>query len=98
MEYDQSVIIEFLLNEESDALDITDGLQAQFGEHTYKFRMVEFWITETWLCHQDLHDKIRIGRLSLDDLDAKILTLLNKSPFESAYSIAETLRVVHSTL
>jgi hypothetical protein len=33
MEYDQRVIIKFLLNEETDARDIADRMQAQFGEH-----------------------------------------------------------------
>jgi hypothetical protein len=34
----------------------------------------------------------------LDDLDAKILAILDKSPFESARSIAETLGIAHSTV
>jgi hypothetical protein len=34
----------------------------------------------------------------LDDRDAKILAILNKSLFESARSIAETLRVADSTV
>jgi hypothetical protein len=45
---------------------------------------------------QDLHDAIRTRRSPLDDLDAKIVARLNKSPFEPADSIAETLRVAHS--
>jgi hypothetical protein len=106
MEYDQRVIIKFLLNERPDAGDIADRLQAQFDEHAYKLRMIQFRITEVWLGHQDLHDEIRTRRPSelqtfrppLDDLDAKILTILNKSPFKSFYSITETLRVAHSTM
>jgi hypothetical protein len=39
--------------------------------------------------------EIRTGRPSLDDLDAKILAILNKSLFESTYSITEKLRVGH---
>jgi hypothetical protein len=34
---------------------------------------------------QDLHDKIRTGRPPLHDLDAKILAILDKYPFESAH-------------
>jgi hypothetical protein len=36
--------------------------------------------------------------LFLDNLDAKILATSDKSPFESARSIIDTLRVVYSTL
>jgi hypothetical protein len=59
--------------------------------------MVRFWIAEVYLGHQELHDEIHTGRPPLDDLDAKIRAIFNKSPFESARSIIETLRVVHST-
>jgi hypothetical protein len=50
------------------------------------------------LGRQDLHDEIRTGKPPLDDLDAKILVILDKYPFELARSIAETLRVTHSTV
>jgi hypothetical protein len=40
MEYDQRMILKFLLNEEADVCDITDRLQAQFGEHVYKLRTI----------------------------------------------------------
>jgi hypothetical protein len=62
-------------------------MQAQFGEHAYQFRTVQFRITEERLGHQDVHDKIRTAIPPLDDLGAKILVILDKSPFESARSI-----------
>jgi hypothetical protein len=96
MEYDQRVIIRFLWNKEIDAHEIKHRLQAQFGEHAHKFRTVQFWIAEVRIDCQYLHDEIRAGRLPLGDLDIKILATLDKSPFESARSIAETLRVAHS--
>jgi hypothetical protein len=36
MEYDQRIIIKFVLNEKADARDIADRLQAQFDKHAYK--------------------------------------------------------------
>jgi hypothetical protein len=99
IEYDQRVIIKSLLNEKADTRDMQieyDRLQAQFSEHTYKLRTVQFWITEVRFGRQDLHDEILIGRSPLDDLDVKSLAILDKSLFESARSIAETLRIVHS--
>jgi hypothetical protein len=83
---------------QTDCRQIADRLQAQFGEHAYKLRAVQFRITEVRLDHQDLHDKIRTRRAPLDDLDVKILAILNISPFESARPIAEALRIAHSTV
>jgi hypothetical protein len=96
MEYDQRVIIRFLWNEEIDAHKIAHRFQAQFGEHVYKLQTVRFWIAEVRLGHQDFHDEIRTGRPPLGDLDVKILAILDKSPFELARSITQTLRVAHS--
>jgi hypothetical protein len=93
MEYDQRVIIKFLSNDGSDARAIADRFQARFVEHAYQLQTIRFWIAEARLGHQDLHDEMRTGRSPLDELDAKILVILDKYPFESAHSIAETLLV-----
>jgi hypothetical protein len=98
MEYDQRLIIRFLWNEGIEANQITPRFQAQFREHAYKFRKIRFWIAEVRFGRQDLHDKIRTGRPPLDDLDAKILAILAKSPLESACSIDERLRVGRATV
>jgi hypothetical protein len=45
-----------------------------------------------------LHDEIRSGQRPLDDLDSKILAILEKSPFESSHSIAERLFIARSTV
>jgi hypothetical protein len=45
-----------------------------------------------------LYDEIRTGRLRLDDLDTKILAILDKSPFKSAHLIAERLFVAFPTV
>jgi hypothetical protein len=96
MEYDQRVIIRFLWTEGIGASEIITRLQVQFGEHAYKLRTVQFWITEVRFGRQELHDEIRTGKHPLDDLDAKILVILDKSPFESTRSIAERLCVDHA--
>jgi hypothetical protein len=92
------MIITFLLNEGADALDIADGFQAQFDEHADKLRTVQFGITEVRFTHQKLSDGIRIGDRPLDDLEAKILVVLDKYDVESIRSRAETLTCVHSTV
>jgi hypothetical protein len=70
-------------------------LQAQFAEHGYQFRTVQFWITDIRRSRQDVHNEIDSGKLSLDDFDGKFLTIFEKSPFESADSIAERLLIPH---
>jgi hypothetical protein len=42
MEYDQKMIIKFLLNKGANTRDIVDRVQTQFDEHAYKFRTVQF--------------------------------------------------------
>jgi hypothetical protein len=93
IKYDQRVIIRFLYNERIDTHDITQRFQVYFAQDAYAVRIVQFWIGEVHRDRQHLHDKNRIGRLSLDDLDAKIVAILDKSPFESARSRAETFRM-----
>jgi hypothetical protein len=98
MECDWRMIIKFLLKEGVDARDVPNRLQAQFGEHAYKLRLIQLWITEALLDRQDLHEEIRIRIPTLDDLDAKILAILDKSPFKSPRLRVETLRIVNSTV
>jgi hypothetical protein len=93
MEHDQRVIIRFLSNEGIAGDEIITSLQAQFAEHVYKLKTVRFWIGEVRVGRQDPHDKIHTGRPPLDRIETKILAILNKSPFESARSIAQRLRV-----
>jgi hypothetical protein len=85
---------------QTDFRQISDIFQAQFDEHAYQFRTIRFWIAETRLGRQDLHDKICTGRSLLDDLNAKILVILDKSlfEFESSHSIAERLLIANSTV
>jgi hypothetical protein len=71
-------------------------LQEQFAEYDYQLQTVQFWITDIWCGHQDLHDEICSGKPPLDDLDSKNLTILDKSSFESAHSISERLLVAYS--
>jgi hypothetical protein len=96
MEYDQRVIIRFLWNDGIDDNDNTARLQTHFDEHVYKFRTVRFWIAEVRFGHQEFHDAIRTERPPRDNLHAKILTILNKSPFESPCSRSERLCVGHA--
>jgi hypothetical protein len=47
---------------------------------------------------EDLHDEHRSKRQALDHIDAKIMFMLEKTPFESARSIVHALNVDHATV
>jgi hypothetical protein len=47
---------------------------------------------------EDLHDKPRSARVPIDFLDIKILSCLEKEPFDSADSFAEVLHVSQPTI
>jgi hypothetical protein len=55
--------------------------------------MIQFWIGEVRRGYQDFHDENHMRRFPLDNFDTKILVILNKSPFQSIRSIAETFHV-----
>jgi hypothetical protein len=61
-------------------------------------RTIQFWLREIERGRQDLHDAARSGRPPLDDVDAAIMRIIYKFPFESARSIAQTLNLAHSTI
>jgi transposase len=98
MDYDQRVIIRFLMNEGVLANEIFMRLRVQFGEDSYALGTVQFWMQEIKRGRQDLRDEHRTGRPSLGNLDTQILSILEKEPFESARSIAHTLGVDHTTV
>jgi hypothetical protein len=93
MEYNQRMIIRFLHNEGADIRNIIQILQTLLTQDAYALRTVQFWIGEVCCGRKYLHDENYVRRPPLDDLDMNILAILDKSPFESARSIVETLGV-----
>jgi hypothetical protein len=98
MEYNQEMIIRFLWNGGIDVHEMISRFQAHLDQHNYELRTVWLWTAEVRFGHQDLNDEIRIGKLLLDDLDATILAIWDKSPFKSICSIAEALSIVYSAM
>jgi hypothetical protein len=93
MEYVQRVIIKFLTNEFVDAGEIHTRLSAQFGEQSYVLHTVQLWVGERQHGGEDLHDDHRSGSPTIDYIDTKIISILEKAPFESARPIAQVLNM-----
>jgi hypothetical protein len=98
MRYEQRVIIRFLHNEKVDPHAIHQRLHAQFGLDTYGLRTVQYWCQLFTLGRDDLHEKDRPGRPPIDYVDAEILGCLQKEPFSSSHSLAQTLNLSQSTV
>jgi hypothetical protein len=92
MEYEQREII-FMINEYADAHKIHTRRSDHFDEQTYILGMIQFWVHEIQRDREDRHDERRSERPAFDYIDTKILSILEKAPFESARSIAGVLNV-----
>jgi hypothetical protein len=101
MECDKRVIIRFLCKECVSPKDIHAQLGAQFGDATYNEyseRSVRWWCQYVRQGRKGVYHEVRCGRLPIDFLDIRILALLDKQLFHSAYSIAEAREVSHSII
>jgi hypothetical protein len=98
MEYEQRVIVRFLYRERVAQDEIHRRLKAQFADDAYSLRSVQHWYQFVWQGREDLRDDDRLGRLTLDFVDSKIIALLDREPFHSTYSLAEASSISHSTM
>jgi DNA-binding transcriptional ArsR family regulator len=98
MDYEQRVIVRFLCKEGVLPAEIHTRVEAQFGEDAYSLRSVQRWCQLVRHGREDLHDGDRLGRSTLDFIDSKIMSLLEREPFHTAYSLAEAIGVSHSTV
>jgi hypothetical protein len=98
MECEPRLIIKFLTNESVDAHEIHTRPSAQFGGQTDALHTIQFRVREIQGGREDPHDGNRSGRPALDYIDTKIISILEKAPFESARSSAQVLSVDHVTV
>jgi transposase len=98
MDFEQQVIIMFLINNGPGADEIEEKLTVEFAEDVCSLRTVQFWIAEVKRGREDLHDESRPGRPPAADLTRRIQEVLDHRRFELARSIAETLHVSYSTV
>jgi DNA-binding transcriptional ArsR family regulator len=98
MDYEQRVIVLFLYKEGVLPAEIHTRVKAQFEKDAYSLRSVQRWCQFVLQGREDLHDGDRLGRPTLDFIDSKIISLLEREPFHSAYSLAEAIGVSYSTV
>jgi hypothetical protein len=75
-----------------------EKLEAQFPEDAYSLRRLQFWIGEIKRRREGSHDAQQSGRRPVESFTAQIKILSEENCFISAWSIAETLQVSHSTV
>jgi hypothetical protein len=98
MELEQRIVIRFLSREHTAPRDIYVRLSVQFGDAPYSFRSIKRGCQHIRQGCELPDDESRSGRSRIDFLDIQILSLLEKQPFPSAYSLAEILGVSHTTI
>jgi hypothetical protein len=59
---------------------------------------VQYWLHETKLYRSDLSDRPNSGRPPLEDIDARILQVLEAEPWSSVRMIAEFFKIPASTV
>jgi hypothetical protein len=91
------VIVKFLTNESVGAHEIHARSTAQFGEQTYGFARSNSGCVR-YNAAEKLHDEHRSGRPAPDCINTKIVSILEKAPFEFAPSIAQALNVDHAAM
>jgi hypothetical protein len=84
VELEQRTIIKFLAKENLNAYEILAQLQVHLEDKAYALRPVRLWMGEVRRGGGDLHREIRSRKPHLDHIDAQILHIPRKSPFESA--------------
>jgi hypothetical protein len=93
MEFDQRVIIRLFCQECAFAEGIHLRLDTYFGQDACSPGSVRRWRHYVRQGSENLWDKARPGEPPIDFLDVRVLSLLDKQPSRSAYSIADALGV-----
>jgi hypothetical protein len=65
---------------------------------TFDENKVKYWLHEMKLLHSDLSNRPSSGRRPLEDIDARILQVLEAEPWSSVRTIAEFLKIPASTV
>jgi hypothetical protein len=93
MEIEQRYVVSHLHRKGMKLPAIVAGLAAVYHENAFDENRVKYWPPEIKLHCSDLNDRSSSGRRPLEDIDARILEVLEAEPWSSLQTIAEFLKI-----
>jgi hypothetical protein len=81
MEIEEKYVVSYLHRKGIKLSAIVAGLAAVYHAEAFDENIVKYWLHEIKLHHFDLHDRPNSGRPPLEDIDARILQVLEAEPW-----------------
>jgi hypothetical protein len=94
----QRYLVSYLHHKGMKLPAIVVELAAAYHEDAFDENRVKYWLHEIKLHRSDLSDRLSSGRRPFEDLDARILQVLEAEPWFPIRTIAEFLKIPASTV
>jgi hypothetical protein len=98
IEIEQRDVVSYLHRKGMKLPAIVAELAAVYHEDAFDENRVKYWLYGIKLHHSDLSDRPSSGRAPLENIDARILQVLEVEPWSSVRTIAEFLKIPASTV
>jgi hypothetical protein len=98
MEIEQMYVVTYLHRKGMKLPAIVTELAAVDYEDVFDENRAKYWLHEMKLHHSNLSDRQSSGRPPIEDIDARILQVLEAEPWSSVRMIAEFLKIPASTV
>jgi hypothetical protein len=98
MEIEQRYVVSYLHRKGMKLLAIVAELAAVYHEDAFDENRVKYWLHAIKLYCSDLSDRPNSGRSPLEDIDTRIVQVLEAEPWFSVQTIAEFLKISASTV
>jgi hypothetical protein len=98
MEMQQRYVVNYLHHKGMELAAIVAELAALYHEDAFDENRVKYWLHEIMLHRSALSDRPSSGRSPLEDIDIRILQVLEAEPWSSVRTIPEFLKIPASTV
>jgi hypothetical protein len=98
MEIEQRHVVSYLHRKGMKLPAIIVELAAVYHEDAFNENRVKYWLYEIKLLRYELSDRPSSGRPLLEDIDARILQVLEAEPWSSVRTIAAFLKIAALTV
>jgi len=98
VDFEQRSVVKFLWKEGLKPPDIFARLRNVYGDAAYGLSTVYWWRRQFSCGREEITDLDRPGRPLIDDIDSKVLCILQRDPFASCRAIADEVGVDASTV